>query len=307
MKYIRGIEAYRELHDTAVTLGKFDGLHRGHQKLVKQIQEYQKWDHVSTVLFSFDMEPFYDQLQIPHECIMTNEERRMHLEGMVDYLIECPFVDGIRNMQAEAFIRDVLVKRFRMKHAAVGTDFRFGHEKRGDHVMLEHYAAQYGYTVDVVEKEKYNGRIISSTYIKEELKEGRIETVNQLLGYPYMIAGEVEHGKRLGRKLGFPTVNITPDTKKLLPVNGVYINEILIDGKWYQGVGNIGVKPTVEENGRKSVESYILDYSGNAYGKQIQVRFLEYVRPELHFEDINALKAQMAKDIEKTRAHFKRQ
>ena len=117
----------------------------------------------------------------------------------------------------------------------------------------------------------------------------------------------MEHGKRLGRKLGFPTVNITPDMRKVLPVDGVYINEILIDGKWHQGVGNIGVKPTVEENGQRSVESYILDYSGDAYGKQIQIRFLEYIRPEQHFDSIDALKAQMERDIQRTRVYFKQQ
>ena len=176
MQYIKGLDAFDGRNQTAVTLGKFDGLHRGHQKLLNRIMKYAQKEDCDSVVCAFDMD---------RDCLMTNEERRAFLEDKVDYLIEIPFTREMMEMEAEKFIEEILYKKLHASHIVVGTDFNFGHEKRGNHQMLEKYAAKYGYTVDVVEKAYYKDREISSTYIRELLLDGNVPLANELLGYPY--------------------------------------------------------------------------------------------------------------------------
>ena len=288
MNYITGIENYHGTKKTAVTIGKFDGLHRGHQKLVDRIRGYAS-DECDSVLCAFDMH---------RDAIMTNRERREHLEGKIDWLIDCPFTEQLRNMEAEDFIRDILFGKLNAAHVVVGNDFVFGHEKRGSVAMLEKYAAEYGYTVDVVEKERYQDMIISSTYIRDALAQGDVQLAERLLGYPYELTGPVRHGKQLGRTLGFPTMNIEPEAQKILPRYGVYACRVKIDGKWYNGVGNAGVKPTVTDERRRLFEVYVYGYEGDAYGKEVTARFCGFERPEVKFGSVEELKEQVMKDMQ---------
>ena len=288
MNYITGIENYHGTKKTAVTIGKFDGLHRGHQKLVDRIRGYAS-DECDSVLCAFDMH---------RDAIMTNRERREHLEGKIDWLINCPFNEQLRNMEAEDFIRDILCGKLNAAHVVVGNDFVFGHEKRGSVSMLEKYASEYGYTVDVVEKERYQDMIISSTFIRDALAQGDVRLAERLLGYPYELTGPVRHGKRLGRTLGFPTMNIEPEVRKILPRYGVYACRVMIDGKWYNGVGNAGVKPTVTDERRRLFEVYVYGYEGDAYGKEVTARFCGFERPEVKFGSVEELKEQVMKDMQ---------
>ena len=185
MQYIRGIEGYENTNPSAITLGKFDGLHQGHELLIERVEKHQKEDGVDGIVFAFDMTPLFQKLNKPMTVILTNEEKAEKLKNRVRYFIDCPFDETISKMEAEDFIKDVLVKRFCVKYIVVGTDFRFGHEKRGDYHMLQSYAEKYGYEVEVIEKKVYQGREISSTFIKEELQKGNVELVNTLLGYEY--------------------------------------------------------------------------------------------------------------------------
>ncbi len=177
MKYIKGIANYKNKNRTAITLGKFDGLHLGHELLVKKVIEHQMQDDVDSVVFAFDMKAA--------DRLLTNEEKAARLEGRVDYFVECLFTPEIANIEAEDFIEQILVNQFHAGYIVVGTDFRFGHARRGDVKMLEKYAHKYGYVLEAIEKKRYQGREISSTYIKEELQKGNIELVNELLGYDY--------------------------------------------------------------------------------------------------------------------------
>ena len=288
MDYITGIENYHGTKKTAVTIGKFDGLHRGHQKLVDKIRDYAS-DECDSVLCAFDMH---------RDAIMTNRERREHLEGKIDWLIDCPFTETLRNMEAEDFIRDILCAGLNAAHIVVGRDFVFGHNKRGSVEMLERYAPRYGYTVDVVEKERYGDMIISSTYIRDALAQGDVRLAEQLLGYPYELTGPVRHGKQLGRTLGFPTMNVEPEAQKILPRYGVYACRVKIDGEWYNGVGNAGVKPTVTDERRRLFEVYVYGYEGDAYGKEVTVRFCGFERPEVKFGSVEELKEQVMKDMQ---------
>ena len=288
MQYIKGLDAFDGRNQTAVTLGKFDGLHRGHQKLLNRIMKYAQKEDCDSVVCAFDMD---------RDCLMTNEERRAFLEDKVDYLIEIPFTREMMEMEAEKFIDEILHKKLHASHIVVGTDFNFGHKKRGNHQMLEKYAAKYGYTVDVVEKAYYKDREISSTYIRELLLDGNIPLANKLLGYPYEITSVVEHGQQLGRTLGFPTMNLAPQEKKILPKYGVYACRVLVDGVWYGGVGNAGVKPTVAQEKRRLFEVYVYGYEGDAYGKTATVQILEFERPETKFHSVEELKDRVMKDM----------
>ena len=288
MKYITGIQSYHGTKKTAVTMGKFDGLHRGHQKLVDKIREYAS-DDCEGVLCAFDMH---------RDAIMTNRERREHLEGKIDWLIDCPFTKDLKNMEAEDFIRDILCGKLGAAHIAVGRDFVFGHDKRGSVKMLEAFAGEYGYTLDVMEKERYHDIVISSTYIRDALAQGDVELAEKLLGYPYELTGIVQHGQQLGRTLGFPTMNIEPEAQKIMPRYGVYACRVKIDGKWYNGVGNAGVKPTVTDERRRLLEVYVYGYEGDAYGKEVTARFCGFERPEVKFGSVDELKEQVMKDMQ---------
>lgn len=288
MKYITGIQSYHGTKKTAVTMGKFDGLHRGHQKLVDKIREYAS-DDCESVLCAFDMH---------RDAIMTNRERREHLEGKIDWLIDCPFTKDLKNMEAEDFIRDILCGKLGAAYIAVGRDFVFGHDKRGSVKMLEAFAGEYGYTLDVIEKERYHDIVISSTYIRDALAQGDVELAEKLLGYPYELTGIVQHGQQLGRTLGFPTMNIEPEAQKIMPRYGVYACRVKIDGTWYNGVGNAGVKPTVTDERRRLLEVYVYGYEGDAYGKEVTARFCGFERPEVKFGSVDELKEQVMKDMQ---------
>lgn len=294
MKYITGIESYSGQKRSAVTLGKFDGLHLGHQKLIDKIISYAS-DECESIVCAFDMH---------RDSLMTGRERREHLEPKVDWLIDQPFTKSLREMEAEEFIDRILYKVLRAAHIVVGTDFNFGYGKRGNAALLQEMADQYGYTVDVIEKERYLGTVISSTYIKDALAQGDVKLAERLLGYPYEMTGIVRHGKQLGRTLGFPTMNIEPEKNKILPRFGVYACRVRIDGKWYDAVGNAGIKPTVTDEQRRLLEVFVYGYDGDAYGKEITAQFCEFERPETKFGSVEELKNNVMRDMRYGERYF---
>ena len=185
MQYIKGIENYQNAQPSAITLGKFDGLHQGHELLVERIIQKQQEQSMVSVVVAFDMRPLFQKLNKEFDHLLTGEEKAKRLDGRIDYFVECPFVEEISQMEAEDFIQKILVDQFHAKYIVVGTDFRFGHERRGDGEMLKKYSARYGYQVEILVKKRYEGREISSSYIKEELRKGNLELVDKLLGYSY--------------------------------------------------------------------------------------------------------------------------
>ena len=289
MQYIRGLEHYDNARKTAVTFGKFDGLHKGHMTLVDTVKKLQDKDDVDSVVCAFDMDS--------PALLMLPQERQIHLEDEVDYLVDCPFTDEIRQMRAEDFIRNIIIGTFHAAYVVVGTDFQFGYNKEGDIYMLDKFQERYGYRLIVLEKIRYENHIISSTYTKKILGTGNMDLVGRLLGYSYGICGTVEHGHKLGRTLGFPTMNLAPQEKKILPKYGVYACRVLVDGVWYGGVGNAGVKPTVAQEKRRLFEVYVYGYEGDAYGKTATVQILEFERPETKFHSVEELKDRVMKDM----------
>jgi riboflavin kinase/FMN adenylyltransferase len=296
MDYIAGNTNFKYTN-SVVTLGKFDGIHRGHQLLINHVLEYKE-QGLKAIMFSFMLHPgnlFSDK---EFELIYTEEEKlsRLNRSG-IDVLISYPFTEETRTMEPEAFIKNILIDKLDAKVIVVGNDFRFGYQRRGNVELLKEYAGTYGYKVIACEKTKWKNEVISSSSIRKELRVGNMEAVNAMLGQPYSIRGEVVHGRRIGRTLGMPTTNQIPSRSKLLPPCGVYATKTFIDGVYHDGVTNIGYKPTVGEEEYIGVETFIFDYEKDLYGKMIEVELLYYIRPELKFGSLEELTLKMREDI----------
>jgi riboflavin kinase/FMN adenylyltransferase len=305
MKYIQGVEEFRLNEPTAVTLGKFDGVHIGHQKLISIVKEKAIQNDVLSVAFTFDRIPLSICPQNFQHFITTNTERKRIMEEYgLDVEVEYPFTERLMNTEPEEFIKHIIIGKLNAKYVVVGTDYRFGKNRLGNVDMLIEKGPEYGFETIVVEKEKYQEREISSTYVREELKLGHMETANMLLGRPYSIYGIVAKGNQLGRTIDIPTVNIYPSESKLLPPNGVYASVTEFDGKKYYGVTNVGTKPTVSDDFEISVETNIFDFDRDIYGKSINVSLMHFLRPEMKFESIEALQKQMKSDAEFARDMF---
>ena len=299
MQYIEGLNEYTETEKSAVTFGKFDGVHKGHQKLVEEVLRCCTNGNIKSVLCAFEMNK--------KDILMTPDERRERMDGKIDYLVECPFSDELRHMSAEDFIKKVIKGVFHAEYVVVGTDFHFGYGKEGDAHMLEAYAEKYHYKAIVVEKARFKHREISSSFIKSLVKDGSITTANYLLTYPYPVEGIVKHGKHLGSELGFPTCNVEWPAHKVLPPKGVYVSRVYIDGEVYGAISNIGVKPTVSDENKVLIESYLYGYSGDAYGKNVKIDLLEFRRPEHKFSSIKEMQVRVRQDIQYVREYFEKE
>lgn len=302
MKYIGKTLDFSLPGSSVVTLGKFDGLHRGHQKLIRRMQETAEGRN--TVIFTFDVSP----VSVVRHCavggILSNEERQDTLERWgLDYLVECPFTPEVMRMSPEYFAELVLVKHIHAERIIVGEDFRFGFQRMGTPKLLETLGKKYGFFVEILDKELEAGREISSTWVRQELEAGNMELAGKLLGYPYYVSGCVVHGRGLGRTIGVPTINQIPPTGKLLPPKGVYASVTEIDGQTYQGISNVGIKPTVGGE-TMGVETYLFDCSMNLYGKDATVQLLHYQRAEQKFASLEKLKEQLVKDEAVGRGFF---
>ncbi len=303
MKIIEKTTEFRIGQETAVAIGKFDGFHRGHQKLLNRIKE-QKERGLAAVVFTFVPSPAAFFSKEPERDLTTiAEKRKIFEEAGVDYLIEYPFYQEIADMDPEIYISKVLVEQLNAKCIVAGEDVSFGKKGLGDCRLLKEKAMQYGYEVVIIDKVLYKGKEVSSTYVRKAVRQGDMELAEQLLGQPYHVGGTIIHGRHLGSSLGMPTVNIVPPEQKLLPPNGVYFSYIKMDGNTYQGITNIGTKPTVSGEAAMGVETYIYDFSRDVYGQEAEVYLLHYKRPEMRFDGIDALKAQMASDIAKGREY----
>lgn len=297
MKYIKNTLEFQIQEPTVVTLGKFDGLHRGHELLMKEVIQYGKANNLKTVAFTFDIPP---KNKIEHICgkVLTTNEEKQHIFDVagIDYLIECPFTEEVMCMKPKDFIAWIC-KSLNMKCVVVGTDFCFGHKRAGDFHTLQKYEDNFDYKTIVVSKVQEDHRDISSTYVREEIAKGNIAKANKLLGYPYFVKSHVVHGNKIGRTIGIPTINMQLPLEKLLPPKGVYVTRVKIDSEEHIGVTNIGTKPTVSDLDTIGVETHIIGFSGDIYNKTVVVEFLDYIRPEKKFASLEELQAQMQKDI----------
>jgi riboflavin kinase/FMN adenylyltransferase len=286
---------------TAVAIGKFDGIHLGRKKLLEHILS-QKSDGLKSVVFTFDPPPeeFFTGTKIPQ--LFTREEKRAAFEEMgIDILIEFPLTAETAATDPEDFVRRILVGQIGADFIAAGTDVSFGNKGRGDQYLLRNLSKEIGYELELIDKVRIDDAEVSSTRVRNEVSDGNMPMVKRLLGYNYSVSGIVEHGRHIGHTIGVPTVNLVTPPGKLLPPYGVYSSKVHFDGKTFDGMTNIGRKPTISEKERVGAETYIYDFDGDIYGKTIKVELLKFVRPEMKFDSIDALKAQIKSDLASAR------
>lgn len=307
MEYIANTTEFHITDPTVVTLGKFDGRHRGHQKLMHKMQEVKEAYGYRTAVFTFGGTPAKMIAGGPRTVLTTSLERRNNMiKTGIDYLVEYPFDEQTQHMPPEEFVEEILVKRMNAKAIVVGTDCGFGYKRSGNARLLRELAERCGYRLWVIDKEKDELRDISSTYIREELDKGNVDKANELLGEPYAIHGTVVHGRHMGGSIfGFPTANLIPPAVKRLPRFGVYVSRVMVDRIYYRGVTNIGKKPTIDGENPVGVETYIFNLDRDIYGRIIEVQLLAFIRPEQVFNGLEALKQQIAADKGTAAAYFK--
>lgn len=305
MNIFNGVTQFHIADKTVAAFGKFDGIHMGHMALINTAARIAREQGHKLAVFTFDVLPSVLFGTTDVTQITTNEEkRRMFADAGVDYLVEYPFNEETAAMEPLDFIGKVIAGNLNAAHVVVGADWHFGKDRSGGCDMLMAAQKLYNYEVHVVEKELYSQREISSTWIREEIQQGNMENVNIILGYPYMIIGKVEEGRHLGTGMGFATVNIYPPGEKLLPPRGVYASKVIIDGDGHYGITNIGVRPTVDDSKRVSVETHIFDYDEDLYGREIRVELFHFERPEIKFDTVEKLVSQVEADIEFTKTFF---
>ncbi|WP_292208082.1 bifunctional riboflavin kinase/FAD synthetase [Butyrivibrio sp.] len=284
---------------TAIAMGKFDGIHLGHKKLLAKILE-QKQDGLKACVFTFEPSP--EEFFVGHtvrQLFIRNEKRRAFEKLGVDILVEFPLTEATAATDPEDFVRNILCDDLKAVYIAAGSDVSFGDKGRGDQHLLRNLSKELGFELELIDKVMLDGSEVSSTRVRNEVADGNMAEVKRLLGTEYSISGIVEHGRHIGHTIGVPTVNVLPSANKLLPPFGVYSSIVVIDDKEYRGMTNIGRKPTISEKEAVGAETYIYDFDEDVYGKAITVRLKEFLRPEMKFDSIEHLKAQIESDLKR--------
>lgn len=284
--------------ESAAAIGKFDGVHVGHRRLLEEILGQRKVGKKACV-FTFDPPPSVFFGKTEEKELSTREEKRRLFAALgVDILIEFPLNRETAAMLPQTFVSEVLFGRMRAGFVAAGTDISFGAGGVGDAALLKRMAAESGVDVCIIEKVAVDGQEVSSTRVRKAVEEGDMQLTERLLGMPYPVIGTVQHGNRIGHTLGMPTLNLLPPADKLLPPLGVYYSGVWLKGQYYKAISNIGYRPTIkEEIKRLGVETYLYDFDGDVYGEEIEVNLYEFKRPEKQFHNVEELRAQLQEDI----------
>jgi len=282
-----------------LTMGFFDGVHRGHKALTDLVLQRSKELNLSSAALTFWPHPRLILNKDPHKLrflTTLNEKSKIFSRLGFDYFIIQEFKLSIAQMSPEEFIKHI-VQSYKVKHIIIGKEHRFGKNAEGDYDTLQRLSSKYAYTLEEVGVvEEYNTNI-SSTKIRDALTNGDLAKANEMLGYPYLLSGTIETGTQIGRTIGFPTANIRPiDPLKLIPAEGVYAVLLYLDGNLKKGMMNIGTKPTISNNQLQTTEVYIFNFNEEIYRHKIDVVFIERVRDETKFSDIEHLRLQLEKD-----------
>lgn len=282
---------------SAVAIGKFDGIHLGHRKLLEKIIQQKEKGYLATV-FTFDTSAAAFFGGDDKELTTREEKRRLFARMGMDVLIEFPLNQETAATPPDVFVEEYIIRQMKAAYICAGMDVSFGQRGAGNYQLLQQYAAAGDYRIEIIDKVMAGGEEVSSTRVREAIRSGEMKLANEMLGTAYSLTGVVAHGRRLGRTIGMPTANLLPEKDKLLPPNGVYYSRVRYQDKVYKAISNIGFKPTVSAEMVLGVESYLYDFTEDIYGKEITVELLEFRRPEMKFADVEALKTQMEKDIQ---------
>lgn len=295
--HVQSLTEIKQRRPTYLAIGSFDGVHIGHQAVLKQLVQAARADGVQAAVLTFFPHPKRVVLNLkgPYYLSTLEERERVLRELGVDLLITHPFNETVRMTKAAVFV-DTLLAAMEL-HQLWGGDFALGHNREGDVPFLQKYGAAHGFTVVTADAmTMLKGMIVSSSRIRRGLVEGDLREVTACLGRPYRVSGTVISGDQRGRTIGFPTANLAVWDEQLLPGNGVYATQAILDGKMYQAATNIGVRPTVDGQELR-VEAHLLDFDGDIYGERLDLLFIDRVRGEQKFDGLDALKAQIGADI----------
>ena len=297
MEIISNTTEFQLNKDTAVAIGKFDGIHIGHKRLLQEILD-RKEQGLEACVFTFDPPPHVLFGPKDRKVLSTREEKRAVFEKLgVDILVEFPMTYETAGMEPEVFAREILAEKMRVKYLAAGSDLSFGAKGAGNAALLQRLSPELKFEVETIDKVYLRVREVSSTWLRDSVEQGDMEVAAELLGMPYMVSGTVVSGNRIGRKLGFPTINVIPDKDKLLPPPGVYFSKVLWNGTLYSAISNVGYKPTVTEERKLGVETYLYEFGRMIYGEKVEVYLCRFHRKEQHFCSLEALQEQLKDDI----------
>jgi len=308
MKIFDGLDFVDAIPNPLVTIGTFDGVHLGHQKILNQLNQEAKKCHGESVLITFEPHPrvVMSDGKAEVKLIQSLDEKLEKLErcGLQNVIIY-PFSRSFASLTALQFIEEILVKKLHTKKIVIGYDHQFGNNREGNIAFLQKIAPRFGYEVLEIAAQEVNDVNVSSTKIRNAILNGEMEIATQFLGEPFTISGTVVKGKQLGRTIGFPTANIAfSETHKIIPTNGVYAVELEWNQQRHKGMMNIGFRPTVDQDKVLSIEVHLFDFATDIYDKQVSIHLFKHFRPEQNFPNLEALKQQIARDENAIRTYF---
>ncbi len=308
MRLLRGLHNIpADFRGCVATIGNFDGLHLGHQGILRALKRESLAQNLPTLVMLFEPQPkeFFAPHAAPARLANLREKLQDLAAQQVDYVLCLPFNQALRSMSAESFISDILLSALQVRHLIVGDDFRFGCDRSGDYHLLAAAGSAHGFSVEDTQTLELDAERVSSTRVRSELGANNLARVAHLLGHPYRMSGRVVYGRQLGRQLNTPTANIMVSRQRL-PLSGVYAVDVQVEesGERYQGVANVGVKPTVSGDARPSLEVHIFDFDASLYHRHLTVEFLHKIREEQKFAGIDQLREAIENDKQAARHYF---
>lgn len=302
MKVFRSLDEIKDIKETVVAVGNFDGIHVGHQELIRRTVKSAKISGIKSAVFTFNNHPknvLAGKRVIKN--IMYPEEKITMLKKMgIDYVFSIDFDYQISHTPAEQFITDILIDKFKMKEMYCGFNYNFGYKAEGDTDLLVKMGQKHGFGIHVMDPVRVDGQVVSSSLIRSLINDGNVDEARIMLGRNYAIGGEVVRGNMIGRTIGFPTSNILIDETMVTPSNGVYITKCNYNMVQYPGITNVGIKPTIGDN-KRVIETHIFDFNKDIYGRMIKVEFVKKIRDEMKFPSVDALAEQIQNDCQTAR------
>jgi riboflavin kinase/FMN adenylyltransferase len=302
MRILTGTEIFnKNFEDSVVTIGNFDGVHRGHKALLHHLKQQSARLGLPSVVVTFEPHPLALLAPEASPTLITTFQQKSSLiaEQGVDCLVVIGFTHAFSMLSAESFVRDVLCHSLGMRHIIIGHDYAFGRDRQGNYETLARMMGECRFTLEELAPVGTDELIFSSSLVRRTVSEGDVATAARILGRYHVVTGRVVHGRQLGRELGFPTANIAP-RNELIPHNGVYAVMVTVGGELYQGACNIGTNPTLG-GGERSIEVFLLDFSGQLYEQELSICFVQRLRGERKFPDAESLIQAIRQDVEATR------
>jgi riboflavin kinase/FMN adenylyltransferase len=307
MRLFHGTDNAEIQRPTVLTLGVFDGLHLGHQLIMRTVVERSRVLGAVPTAITFDPHP--RAVLHPHTSPPLLQTLDQKVEGFgvlgIEQTIVVRFTKEFAQIQADDFLRDVVMDRLHAREVYLGRGFAFGHNREGNIELLRLVSKDLGFVAGEVPEVGLRGQRVSSSKIRELLAQGKVNLARRMLGRPYGVEGRVERGNERGHRLGFPTANLRPQNR-VIPANGVYVTGTLIEGQWRRSVTNVGTRPTFETASEPSVETFVMNWAGDLYGDVIRVRFLYRLRKEQKFDSLESLRAQITRDVDRAQDYFER-